>query len=149
MMTLAPDTVQPDTALIKRAIFGLPAHLGPMRTNRLLLALGLLALAAAPGLLGEVTRGALEDAYIGVSVFVAATLMLFYGAEKIFSFDLGQVFKNARLTQVPLAALLGSTPGCGGAVVVVAAFSAGNVSMGSFVSTLSATMGDGAFLLIA
>jgi uncharacterized membrane protein YhdT len=148
-MAMAPETIEPTTALTKRAIFGLPSQLGPLRTNRFLLTLGLLALAAAPGLLGEVTRGALEDAYIGVSVFVAATLMLFYGAEKIFGFDLGQVFKTARLTQVPLAAILGATPGCGGAVVVVAAFSAGNVSMGAVVAALTATMGDAAFLLIA
>ena len=148
-MTMPPDTAQSNQALAHKAIFGLPSTLGPMRTNRLLLALGLLGLATAPGLLGEVTRGALEDAYIGVSVFVAATLMLFYGAEKIFGFDLGQVFKNARLTQVPLAAILGATPGCGGAVVVVAAFSAGNVSMGAVVAALTATMGDAAFLLIA
>ena len=148
-MSMSTDTTQSITNLAGKAIFGLPAKLGPMRTNRSLLALILLALAAAPGLLGETTRGALEDAYIGVSVFVAATLILFYGAEKLFGFDLGQVFRNARITQVPLAALLGATPGCGGAVVVVAAFSAGNVSMGAVVAALTATMGDAAFLLIA
>lgn len=148
-MSTTTDPTQSITAFAGKAVFGLPAKLGPMRTNRSLLALVLLALAAAPGLLGEVTRGALEDAYIGVSVFVAATLILFYGAEKLFGFDLGQVFRNARITQVPLAALLGATPGCGGAVVVVAAFSAGNVSMGAVVATLTATMGDAAFLLIA
>jgi hypothetical protein len=48
-----------------------------------------------------------------------------------------------------LAALLGSTPGCGGAVVVVAAYSSGNVGFGAVVATLTATMGDAAFLLIA
>ena len=94
MMTIAPDTIQPDTAFTKRAIFGLPSHLGPMRTNRFLLALGLLGLAAAPGLLGEVTRGALEDAYIGVSVFVAATLMLFYGAENYSALIWGRFLKT-------------------------------------------------------
>ena len=50
---------------------------------------------------------------------------------------------------MPLAAILEATPGCGGAVVVVAAFSAGNVSMGAVVAALTATMGNAAFLLIA
>jgi hypothetical protein len=51
--------------------------------------------------------------------------------------------------QAPLAALLGATPGCGDAVVVVAAYSSGNVGFGAVVATLTATMGDAAFLLIA
>jgi hypothetical protein len=148
-MTMTPDTATSSTSLTRKAFWGLPEMMGPVRTNRLFLALVLLVLATIPGLIGDVTRGALEDAYIGVSVFVAATLLLFYGAEKIFGFDIGQVFRNARLAQVPLAALLGAMPGCGGAVVVVAAFSSGNVSMGAVVATLTATMGDAAFLLIA
>jgi hypothetical protein len=44
---------------------------------------------------------------------------------------------------------MGATPGCGGAVVVVAAYSSGNVGFGAVVATLTATMGDAAFLLIA
>ena len=47
-----------------------------------------------------------------------------------------------------MAALLGSTPSCDGAVVV-AAFSSGHGRFGAVVATLTATMGDAAFLLIA
>lgn len=123
--------------------------LGPVRVNRLLVALALLALAVFPGALGEVTRGALQDAYVAVAVFVAATLLLFYGAERVFGFDMGEVFRNSKGFQVPLASILGTMPGCGGAVVVIAAYSSGNVSMGAVVAALTATMGDAAFLLIA
>lgn len=151
-MAMHPDTAGKPSTQVRhagKAILGLPEQLGPMRTNRLLLALALLAFAAAPGELGEVTRASLEDAYIAVSVFVAATLLLFYGAEKVFGFDIGTTFRKARFAQVPLAAFLGALPGCGGAVVVVAAYSSGNVTMGAVVATLTATMGDAAFLLIA
>ena len=89
------------------------------------------------------------DAYVQVSSFVAATLFLFYGAERAFRFDIGSALKKSGSFQVPLAALLGATPGCGGAVVVVAAYSSGNVGFGAVVATLTATMGDAAFLLIA
>lgn len=119
------------------------------RRGRLVVALALVALAAAPGELGELTRGLMTDAYVQVSVFVAATLLLFYGAERVFGFDLGRSLRTAGRAQVPLAALLGATPGCGGAVVVVAAYSSGNVGFGAVVATLTATMGDAAFLLIA
>lgn len=124
-------------------------RLGPFRPKRLIVALIFLALAIAPGFLGELTRGLMVDAYVQVSAFVAATLLLFYGAERVFNFNIGEALKNAKAFQVPLAALLGATPGCGGAVVVVAAYSSGNVGFGAVVATLTATMGDAAFLLIA
>ncbi|MDF0600352.1 putative manganese transporter [Psychromarinibacter sp. C21-152] len=122
---------------------------GPFRPKRLLVALLFVALALAPGEFGALTRTLMMDAYVQVSVFVAATLMLFYGAERVFNFDIGQALKNARGFQVPLAALMGATPGCGGAVVVVAAYTSGNVGFGAVVATLTATMGDAAFLLLA
>ena len=123
--------------------------LGPFRKKRLFLTVILLGLAVFPGILGETTRSALTDAYIGVSVFVAMTLALFYGAERLLGFNIGGVFRRAPWAQVPLASLMGAMPGCGGAVIVVAAYSSGSVSMGAVVATLTATMGDAAFLLIA
>lgn len=124
-------------------------RIGPFRPRRLLIALFLLGLAIAPGVLGELTRGLMVDAYTQVSVFVAATFLLFYGAERVFKFDIGEALKGSKGWQVPLASLLGATPGCGGAVIVVAAYSSGNVGFGSVVAALTATMGDAAFLLIA
>ena len=123
--------------------------LGALRPKRLLVAAVLVALALFPGELGTLTRELLTDAYVQVSVFVAATLLLFYGSERVFNYDLGQTLHKAKGLQVPLAAVLGATPGCGGAVVVVAAYSSGNVRFGAVVAALTATMGDAAFLLIA
>ena len=123
--------------------------LGPFRSRRLFVLCVVLALALVPGYLGTLTRELMVDAYVQVSSFVAATLLLFYGAERLFNFDIGSALKKARGLQVPLAALLGATPGCGGAVIVVAAYSSGNVGFGAVVATLTATMGDAAFLLIA
>jgi len=121
----------------------------PLRPKRLFVALLLLAFALVPGGFGELTRELMVDAYVQVSAFVAATLLLFYGSERVFRFNIGEALSKARGAQVPLAALMGATPGCGGAVVVVAAYSSGHVSFGAVVATLTATMGDAAFLLIA
>ena len=123
--------------------------LGPFRSRRLFVLCVVLALALAPGYLGTLTRELMVDAYVQGSSFVAATLLLFYGADRLFNFDIVSALKKARGLQVPLAALLGATPGCGGAVIVVAAYSSGNVGFGAVVATLTATMGDAAFLLIA
>ena len=102
-----------------------------------------------PNELGSLTRELITDAYIQVSVFVAFTLLLFYSSERIFKFNIGATLKKSKLFQIPISALLGATPGCGGAVVVVAAYASGNVSFGAVLATLTATMGDAAFLLIA
>lgn len=126
-----------------------PGYLGPFRARRLPYVILLLVLALFPGELGTLTRELMLDAYFQVSVFVAATLFLFYGSERLFKFNIGTALENAKVAQVPLAALLGTTPGCGGAVVVVAAYSSGHVGFGAVVATLTATMGDAAFLLIA
>ena len=122
---------------------------GPRRGRRIAVALAFLAVALAPGELGAVTRAQIVDAFTVVSAFVALTLMIFYGAERLFRFDLGEAMQGAKAWQVPIAAFLGVTPGCGGAVMVVAAYASGKVGFGALVATLIATMGDAAFLLLA
>ncbi len=118
-------------------------------SRRGLVAVLLLCAAIWPGELGDITREQVVAAFIQVSVFVAATLLLFYGTERLFNVCLGDILRNARRLEVPIAAVLGAIPGCGGAVVVVAAYTSGNASFGAVTATLTATMGDAAFLLIA
>jgi len=134
-------------AVLAKPIFS--AGLRHSFSHRVWVVLALLLAASWPGTLGELTRGILVDAYVQVSVFVAATLLIFYSSERFFGFNIGKTLHNSRYFQVPLAAILGATPGCGGAIVVVAAYTAGNVRFGAVVATLVATMGDAAFLLIA
>ena len=109
----------------------------------------LLVYSIFPGDLGEVTRTSLFDAYIQVTVFVAATLLLFFSLEHFYKMDIGILMKKGDIWQVPMASLLGALPGCGGAVVVITAFARGNIRLGAMVAALIATMGDAAFLLLA
>lgn len=97
----------------------------------------------------EAVFGALADAYIAVSSFVALTLAIFYLLENKFQFDTGAWLKKNQKLQVPIAAFLGALPGCGGAIMVVTQFVRGRISFGAIVATLTSTMGDAAFLLIA
>ena len=92
---------------------------------------------------------AMADAYLQVTVFVAATLAAFYLAERALKVDLGAVMTRHSGWQPAIAALLGALPGCGGAIVVVTQFTRGYASFGALISVLVATMGDAAFLLIA
>ena len=97
----------------------------------------------------EVMFSAIADAYLQVSTFVAGTLLLFFMAERAFKFDLTKALAESGKWQVPLAAALGALPGCGGAIIVVTKYVSGRLSFGSVLATLTATMGDAAFLLLA
>lgn len=116
---------------------------------RLALPVGLLFLAASDSGARGVILTSLSDAFLQVSVFVAATLALFYGAETWLKVDLGAMMRRHRRWQVPVAALMGALPGCGGAVMVVTQYVSGNLGFGAVTAVLVATMGDAAFLLLA
>jgi len=109
----------------------------------------LLILTIFPGELGEITRISIFDAYTQVSVFVAFTLLLFFGFEHYLNIDVGKFMNNGGVWQVPTASLLGAMPGCGGAVIAITAFAKGNIRLGAMVAALISTMGDAAFLLLA
>ena len=120
-----------------------------VRHRRLAVLLVLVIYSLFPGKLGEITRLSLFDAYIQVTVFVAATLLIFFSLEHFFRIDVGILMKKGDIWQVPMASFLGALPGCGGAVVVITAFARGNIRLGAMVAALIATMGDAAFLLLA
>jgi hypothetical protein len=120
---------------------------GPVRRALLPLAL-LLAALAVPGGVG-LLLDALSEAYLAVSVFVAGTLMLVGLAERGLGTELGTLLRRYARWQVPIAALLGAFPGCGGAIVALTQYTRGHLSFGGVVATLTATMGDAMFLLLA
>ena len=97
----------------------------------------------------QIIFGSVADAYVQVTTFVAATFLLIYGAERFLKVDAVAALRRDTVWQVPMAAALGAMPGCGGAVIVVTQFVTGRLSFGSVVATLTATMGDAAFLLLA
>lgn len=107
-----------------------------------------LCLLTVPGT-QQIIINTLADAYIQVSTFVAATLLIFYTLERYAGFDLSAVLNRHEKWQVPIAALMGALPGCGGAIIVITHYVTGRLSFGSMIAVLTATMGDAAFLLLA
>ncbi len=97
----------------------------------------------------EIIISSISDAYLQVSVFVAAVLIIFYGFENLFGINLNKKLQNSGFFQVPAASALGALPGCGGAILVITQFTTGGISFGSVVAVLTSTMGDAAFLLLA
>ncbi len=120
-----------------------------IENKRLLLPLVLFAcLLYAP--IREITLAAMSDAFFQVSVFVAATLFIYYYLiDRLPQLELAYLNAKSPLLEVSFASFLGALPGCGGAIIVVTQFTKGQASFGSIVAVLTATMGDAAFLLLA
>ena len=109
----------------------------------------LLILIFNPTEIGSITRLAMANAYLSVSVFVAITLFVFLYFEKSKTYSLSKLFKNNVNLQIPIAGFLGAIPGCGGAIIVVTQYLQGNITFGCLVAVLTSTMGDAAFLILA
>jgi len=91
----------------------------------------------------------MRDAFVQVAAFVAVTVLVFglfeYRTEGAL---VDWLSRNERLQPVS-GALLGLTPGCGGAILVMPLYVRGTVSFGTVVATLAATAGDSAFVILA
>jgi hypothetical protein len=88
-------------------------------------------------------------AFLEVGTFVAVALVLF-GLARWRLGDRLPAWLEANRHRGPVAgALLGAVPGCGGAIVVMPLHLQGQVSFGTVVATLTATMGDSSFILLA
>ncbi len=122
-----------DGRLLKKSFFGLI----------------ILACALQSGDFGSIIRQSITDAYLQVSVFVGFTLFIFIGIDSLSNFNIELFLKKTKKFHVPISAILGSLPGCGGAIIIVTQFIQGRIGFGSLVAVLTATMGDAAFLILA
>ncbi|MFC6719528.1 putative manganese transporter [Natrialbaceae archaeon GCM10025810] len=90
----------------------------------------------------------LRAGYVQVSVFVAITVLAFGLLQyRTGGAALAALEDNERF-QPFFGGLLGLTPGCGGAIVVMPLYVRGSVSFGTVVATLGATAGDSAFVIL-
>jgi len=101
---------------------------------------------------GEIFRLILysaENAFIQVTAFVGAVLIIFGYVDYKLSGKLVEKIEKSKKAQPIIGSFLGLTPGCGGAIFVMPLFPKGSVSFGTVVATLIATMGDSAFVLMS
>lgn len=89
-----------------------------------------------------------EGAFIQVTVFVGAALLLFgyidYRQQGAFI----EAIEKAKKYQPIIGSLLGIIPGCGGSILVMPLYIKGTVTFGAVVATLIATAGDSAFVTL-
>jgi hypothetical protein len=88
-------------------------------------------------------------AFLEVGVLVALMVLAFTSAQVRYGHRvLGSMGRHAGLGPL-VGALLGVSPGCGGALVLVPLYVRGKLSYGTIVAALVATMGDSSWVLIA
>lgn len=98
--------------------------------------------------MAELVLTAMRDAFLNVSVFVAVVVLLFSALQYATAGRLVDWIQSSRRVQPLVGALLGLTPGCGGAIIVMPMYARGCVSYGTVLATLIATLGDSAFVLL-
>lgn len=96
----------------------------------------------------EIIYKAASDSFLQVGVFVGAVLLFFAYVNYKRKGQLVNYLEKSTKYQPFLGALLGLTPGCGGAIFVMPLYVKGSVSFGTVIATLVATMGDSAFVLL-
>ena len=99
--------------------------------------------------ISNIFLASVRDGYIQVSVFVAITVLLFSYIQYKTHGALLEKLHDHRGAQPLFGALMGLTPGCGGAIIMMPLYVRGTVSFGTVVSTLAATAGDSAFVILA
>ena len=94
----------------------------------------------------EIVVTSMRDAFLAVTVFVAAMVLLFSWLQYVTSGRFVEYIQEHKKLQPIIGALMGLTPGCGGAIVMMPMYARGYVSYGTVVATLIATLGDSAFV---
>ena len=96
----------------------------------------------------EIIVISMRDAFLAVTVFVAAMVLLFSWLQYITAGKFVDTIRNNTAMQPVIGALMGIIPGCGGAIVMMPMYARGYVTYGTVIATLIATLGDAAFVLI-
>ena len=96
----------------------------------------------------EILVFSMRDAFLAVTVFVAAMLLLFSWLQYVTAGRFVVWIRENTRFQPVIGAMMGLTPGCGGAIIVMPMYARGYVTYGTVIATLIATLGDAAFVLI-
>ena len=96
----------------------------------------------------EILVISMRDAFLAVTVFVAAMLLLFSWLQYVTAGRFVVWIRENTRFQPVIGAMMGLTPGCGGAIIVMPMYARGYVTYGTVIATLIATLGDAAFVLI-
>ncbi|HEX2131329.1 MAG TPA: putative manganese transporter, partial [Actinophytocola sp.] len=91
----------------------------------------------------------LADAYLQVGVFVAVMSAVAAWLRSRYADRATDFVVRHRRAGPVFGALLGVSPGCAGALLLIPLFTRGTVSFGTMIAALTATMGDSSWVIMA
>lgn len=97
----------------------------------------------------EAILTALADAFMEVGVFVAVLVAAFGWLRWRHGDRIVDFLQRHRRWGPAIGAALGVSPGCAGAILVMPLYARGNVSFGTAIAALVATMGDSSWVIMA
>ncbi|MFE0590708.1 putative manganese transporter [Micromonospora echinospora] len=97
----------------------------------------------------ELVLRPLADAFMQVGVYVAVLVALFGWLRWRYGDRVTDGLTSRPRLGPLVGALLGVSPGCGGAIILMPLYARGKVSFGTVVAALAATMGDSSWVVIA
>ncbi|XTZ17544.1 putative manganese transporter [Micromonospora echinospora] len=97
----------------------------------------------------ELVLRPLADAFMQVGVYVAVLVALFGWLRWRYGDQVTDGLTTRPRLGPLVGALLGVSPGCGGAIILMPLYARGKVSFGTVVAALAATMGDSSWVVIA
>jgi hypothetical protein len=97
----------------------------------------------------QILKTAAVDAFLSVGTWVALMLLVFGWLEVRTAGGIVRGMRKFRRWQPVFGALLGVSPGCGGAIFMMPLFVNGTVTFGTVVATLLATMGDSSWVIFS
>ncbi|MFG2061983.1 putative manganese transporter [Micromonospora sp. NPDC048871] len=97
----------------------------------------------------EIVLRPLADAFMQVGVYVAVMVALFGWLRWRYGDRVTDGLTRHRRLGPLVGALLGVSPGCGGAIILMPLYARGKVSFGTVIAALVATMGDSSWVVMA
>lgn len=97
----------------------------------------------------ELVLRPLADAFMQVGVYVAVMVALFGWLRWRYGDRVTDGLTSRPRLGPLVGALLGVSPGCGGAIILMPLYARGKVSFGTVVAALAATMGDSSWVVLA
>lgn len=90
-----------------------------------------------------------QNAFLQVGVFVGIMMLIFGSVRFWTAGEIIRKIEKYRAYQPLFGAILGVSPGCGGAIFMMPLYTKGVVTFGTIIATLIATMGDSSFVIIS
>lgn len=97
----------------------------------------------------ELIISASEESFLHVGSMIGFFILLFEYINHKTSGKFTSAISNNKKYQPVFGALIGAIPGCGGTLAIVPLYISGNLSFGTIIASLIASLGDAAFVLIS